>query len=398
MRMIKKITLPIVIISVCGFLLSLQLGLTTFTDSIYLSSALSKYTANPDRSVGYIYALGAAFSLLVFIFAPKLLRKFGNTKITTILGILIPVSLVLIGLNPNILILLVSFLIMSLGASIVFTTDDIYISSYASENDTGFIRGIYFAIISLGFMFAPAIGGYIVTIHGLSYAYFAGAICTIPLSFLTWFTFKNYKDEKYEDVPILPTHKLKAASADLMPIFWSHFALQAFYAIMTIYVPIYFIESLGISYDKFGYILTIALATFVILPAPLGYLADKYFGEKEMITIGIFLMGLSLISIPILAKHPQSILVWGIVLLISRIGATMTESMSDVFFFKKIEHRHPSFVSFYRRTRPLAFLIIPTVSALLLSTRLIDISELLLISGILIMGAVVFPLKLIDTK
>lgn len=398
MDMIKRFTFPIIIVSISGFLLSFQLGFTTFIDSMYLSSSLSKYTDFPDRSVGYIYSIAAAITLLVFIFAPKLLRKFGNTKITTILSALLPISLLVLAIQPNIVFILISYLIVALSASIIFTTDDIYISSYAKEEDTGFIRGIYFAIISLGFMFSPALGGYIVEAYGLSYAYYAGALCTLPIPFLTWFTFKNYKDENYEDVPVLPTSKLKADSKDLMPIFWSHFALQSFYAVMTIYIPIYFVEFIGIGYDKFGYLLTIALATFVILPTPLGYIADKYFGEKEMIIIGVMLMGGALVAIPILAKHPQSLLVWGIVLLISRIGATMTESMTDVFFFKKIEHRHPSYVSFYRRTRPLAFLVVPALSAILLGTRLVDISELIMLIGFLIVLTVVFPFKLIDTK
>lgn len=398
MERLKDIKKPIIIISISGFLLSLQMGFTTFIDSMYISKSLSKYFDNADNFVGYFFALGAILLIIGLTLTPRLLRKFGNTKITILLSILLPISLLLVAYNPNIFILLFSFLLVSISSNMLYTTNSIFVSSFSKEANTGFIFGVYFAILSLGFMLSPAISGYVVESYGLSFSYLAAAICSIPISILTWFTFKNFKDKNYEDVPVLPTKELKKTSPDLMPVFWSHFVLQSFYAIMTIYVPIYFLTTIGLKYTDFGLLLTIALSTFVILPSFLGYLADKYIGEKEMIIMGLILMGLSLVLISVLSKNPQPLYVWGIILFISRIGATMVESMTDVFFIKKIEHQHPSFISFYRKSRPLAFLTVPAISALMLSVNLINISELILISGLLITISTFFPFKLIDTK
>jgi hypothetical protein len=120
-------------------------------------------------------------------------------------------------------------------------------------------------------------------------------------------------------------------------------------------------------------------------------------GEKEMIITGMVLMGASLIAIPILADSKQTFMLWALILIVSRIGATATESMSDAFFFKRIEYAHPSLIAFYRRARPLSWLIVPTIGATLLSLRIVDISKLLMLSGIAIILTIFFTAKLRDT-
>lgn len=388
----------IIAISAIGFFLSLQLGFTLFIDSSYLSKILSRVINNPDNIVGYIFASAFLFSLVGMLKFPKLLRRFGVVKVLATAGILLPISLLILFFEPPVILAIIAYFIITVCDVFVLASNDILLPSYMDEENTGLIHGIYFAIISLGFMISPAIAGYLVEAKGLSYAYLAGVFCTFFISFITYFIFKKFKDGKYEDVPVLPNKKLRKSSSDLMPVFWSQFALQAFYAIMTVYAPIYFVEKIGIGHDNFGYILTIALSTFVIMPTFLGYFADKFIGEKEMIITGMLLMSGSLIAIPILARHPQSLIVWGTIIFISRIGATMTESMTDAFFFKKIEHAHPSLVSFYRRARPLAYLSTPAACAILLSTKIIDISQVFLFSGLFIIVMIFQTYKLIDTK
>ncbi len=388
----------VIILSVISFLLSLQLGFTTFIDSEFLSHLLKRHTSTPDNYVGYIFAFDSLLGLLIMLFFPKILRKSGARLVLLASSILLPIALFCMYLEPHVAIAIMLGLIITISSTLIFAVSDILLSSYVDDNHTGIARGLYFALMSLGFMISPAISGYVVSTHGLKFAYLLGASCVILLPLISYFPFRKFTDDSYEDVPFLPNKELRKKASDLMPVFWSHFSLQAFYAIMTIYAPLYFIEKIGLGRDEFGYILTIALSTFVILPTFLGYIADKILGEKEMITLGIVLMGLSLISIPILSRHPQSLFVWGIVLFVSRVGATLTESMTDVFFFKKIEHAHPALIAFYRRARPLALFIIPGICAALLSIRLFDISELFILAGILIISCTYFSSKLVDTK
>lgn len=384
-------------LSAIGLLVSLQVGFTTFIDSSYLAKALLQFTSEPDRLVGYIFAATAALALVYFLLAPRLLRKFGNTKVSLFASITLPLGLFVIALPVPLAVTILTYLLITLDTTILFAALDIFVSRYVSEAKMGLIHGLFFAMCSLGFMLSPALSGYIAAGFLMRYVYVAAAIAALPIPFIIWSSFKDFSDPGYEDVPLFIGKALHDATPDLFPVFTAQFALQTFYVMMTIYIPLYFVEHIGFTYDKFGYIITIALAMFVILPTPFGWLADKYIGEKEMIITGMVLMGASLIAIPILANHPQTFMLWAVLLIVSRIGATATESMADAFFFKKIEYAHPSLIAFYRRARPLAWLIVPTVGATLLSLRIVDISQLLMLSGIAIIATIVITVKLHDT-
>lgn len=387
----------LIVLSVIGLLVSLQVGFTTFIDSSYLARALMPITPEPDRFVGYIFAATAAIALAFFLVAPRLLRKYGNTKVSLFASITLPLGLLLIALPIPLPLTVLTYLLITLDTTILFAALDIYVSRYVSEAKMGFLHGIFFAMCSLGFMLSPALSGVIAEGYQMSYVYIAAALAALPIPFIIWASFRDFSDPGYEDVPLLPSKELHTAAPDLIPVFSAQFALQTFYVMMTIYIPLYFVEHIGFTYDKFGYIITIALAMFVILPTPFGWLADKFMGEKEMIITGISLMGVSLIAIPMLAEHQQTFWLWALVLIISRIGATATESMSDAFFFKRIEYAHPSLIAFYRRARPLAWLIVPTIGATLLSLRIVDISQLLMLSGIAILFTIFFTARLRDT-
>lgn len=387
----------LIALSVIGLLVSLQVGFTTFIDSSYLARALSRFTTEPDRFVGYIFAATAALALVYFLLAPRLLRKYGNTKVSLFASISLPLGLLLLASPIPLPLTILTYLLVTLDTTILFAALDVFIAQYVSEARMGMIHGLFFAMCSLGFMLSPALSGIIAAGYMMSYVYIAAAISALPIPFIIWGGFKNFIDPGYDDVPLLPGKDLHEAAPDLIPVFAAQFALQTFYVMMTIYIPLYFVEHIGFTYDTFGYIITIALAMFVILPTPYGWIADNFIGEKEMIITGMVIMGASLIAIPLLAEQHQTFTLWAGLLIISRIGATATESMADTFFFKRIEHAHPSLIAFYRRARPLAWLIIPTISATLLSLQIVDIDRLLMLSGIAIMVTIVLTAKLRDT-
>ncbi len=387
----------LMILSITGFLTSLEVGFTTYIDSSYLSRALSQYTSTPDRLVGYIFAATAALALLYFIVAPKILRRFGNTNVTLFAASTLPVALFAISMPLHIIPKILTYLLMTLDTTMIYAGLDIYISRYVSEEKMGVLHGVFFAILSLGFMLSPALSGYIASGYALHYVYIAAALSALPIPFFIRYAFKSFKDPHYDDVPLVISKRLHELTPDLFPVFSAQFALQTFYVMMTIYVPLYFVEHIGFTYDRFGYIITMALAMFVILPTPYGWLADKFIGEKEMIITGMVVMGATLIAIPFFAETQQTFFFWALLLIISRIGATATESMADAFFFKRIEYAHPSLIAFYRRARPLAWLIVPTIGATLLTLQIIDISSLLAVSGVAIIGMIALTAKLRDT-
>jgi MFS family permease len=388
----------IIALSVISFLTSFQLGFTTYVDSSFLSTLLSRYFSYPETYVGYIFTIVALATFSLFLFTPKLLRKFGNRRIALVSACVLPFSLATLSLQPHILLTIIAFTLASLAVTLLYTTSDIFMNAYTKSTNEAFVRSIYFTASSLGFMLSPALAGYLAATYSFSLIYVSAAIAAIPIAFVILKFLRGYTDASYEDVPALPSREMRKHTPDLIPVFIAHAALQVFYSVMTVYAPIFLIQHAGLHYNEFGLIITIALSAFIILPVALGYIADRYIGEKEFIITGTIIMGASLLLLPVFAKTPQSLLVWGALLFVSRIGAAASESMTDAFFFKKIEHVHPSYIAFYRRARPTALLFTPALCSLLLLVPGVTIPHIFLITGMLVLLTLFSSLQLRDTK
>ena len=162
---------------------------------------------------------------------------------------------------------------------------------------------------------------------------------------------------------------------------------------MIVYSPLYLL-SLGLSWEQIGIIFTIMLIPFVVIEYPIGILADKKFGEKEMIIIGLLIMGIS--SFGIFFLHTKSVLLWALVLLATRMGAATVEILRDSYFYKKIDGRDVDLISFFRTTRSVAYIVATGFSAMLLIIAPMRYI-FLLIAAMVFVG--LYPaIKLIDNK
>src|SRR5690606_1462126 len=100
-----------------------------------------------------------------------------------------------------------------------------------------------------------------------------------------------------------------------------------FFAWMVIYVPVYLSVELGFNWEEIGSILFVALMAYVLLEYAIGYLADNYFGEKEMMALGCIIMSLSVSCFIFL--DGSSVLPWMIAMFMTRVGAAFVETTSE---------------------------------------------------------------------
>jgi MFS family permease len=150
---------------------------------------------------------------------------------------------------------------------------------------------------------------------------------------------------------------------DVMKIYAISFVLEFFYALMVVYTPLYLLDR-GLSWNQIGVIFTIMLVPFVILQYPLGLLADKKLGEKEMLIAGLIIMGVSAGSVFFITS--SAVWVWGAVLFATRIGAAIIEILRDSYFYKKIDGRDMDVISFFRTACSVGYISGAALSALLL--------------------------------
>lgn len=395
-----------IVLSILMSFFSAQVSLNLYVDSSYLKSAIistpslatMKMWQNPDHMIGALYTVASIFTLLALISAPRILRRFGNYRWT--LGILLVHTMLLIGLglSNSAFLILPLFMVETALISILYFNFDVFLEHYSKNEDTGVIRGFIMAVTSIAWLVPPFFAGIIVDRFGFSLIYLTGAALIAPTILIMMRYLADFKDMHYDALPLLITHGESEKAKDIGRILWVQFFLQFFYAWMIIYAPLYFHDKLHISYQDFGMILTIALTAFVIFPTPQGWLADKIMGEKEMLVIGFFLMGITSLAIPYFATTNISLWGWGALLFVGRTGASTVETMAEVYFFKKIDGRNTSYIGYFRRARPMAFIIAPLLASVLLEFDVLELQGLFYVLGFVMMIALYFPLRLHDTR
>jgi MFS family permease len=138
------------------------------------------------------------------------------------------------------------------------------------------------------------------------------------------------------------------------------------------------------------------LIPFVLIEFPIGKLADKKYGEKEFLVFGFIIT--AIFTAMIYTTNSNSILIWAVLLFCTRIGASFIEIMVETYFFKKTQEKDSGFVGIYRGASPFAYLVAPSISAIIMIYWHIPLLGLFpILSGILMLGFIA-TLFLQDTK
>ena len=395
-----------------GFLFSIQVSIQNFIDSSYLSTLM------PDGLVGLIYTIEAILAIFGFLLMPKILSKFGNFRVAIILLLIEIISLLGLTLYHNIIAAAV-FMVGSIGTiTFLSFSFDIFLEGFSVNESTGRIRGVYLTFMNLAWVFGPLLAGMILVNGDYSKIYIASIAMLIPVFIILRLTLNNFKDSKYQNTAPIKTIKQVWKDKDVLYIFMSVLFLQIFYAWMTIYTPIYMHLNWGFSWGQIGVIFGIMLIPFVLVQFPLGNLADKKYGEKEILSLGFVIMAVStgviffinngnvaLQKVLFLINLGSSkieitgyVILWGIILFVTRIGAAAVEVMCDVYFFKKVDNQNVNLISFFRMARPFAYIIGPLLATIILCIPGYGLKNLFLVLGLLMLVGIGYSLAIKDSK
>jgi predicted MFS family arabinose efflux permease len=132
----------------------------------------------------------------------------------------------------------------------------------------------------------------------------------------------------------------------------------------------------------------------VFFEYPIGIVADRWLGEKEMMLIGFIIIALATSWFVLLSGAHLG--AWMLAMFMTRVGASFVEVTSESYFFKHIDGSSPNIISFFRVTRPLSYVI----GALLGSLALLYVpfEMLFLILALLMIPGILFALALKDTR
>jgi predicted MFS family arabinose efflux permease len=163
---------------------------------------------------------------------------------------------------------------------------------------------------------------------------------------------------------------------------------------MVVFSPLYLTQHIGLTWVQFGIIMFFAQMAYVIFEYPIGYIADTYIGEKEMMSLGLMILAISTAWISFVTV--PSVVVWSIIMFIVRIGASFVEVTTEVHFFKRTNSSDAQIISFFRVTRPLAYI----AGALLASLSLLwlPFNLLFIVFALMMIPAMFITLDIVDSK
>jgi len=392
---VSKKEMPKYIIYLLAFLFTLHITPASYINSSFLEQFVG------SSYVGYIFSIASVLTLVFFIIIKRILGWVGNYKTFLIFLSIDFISLFILSLSIIFsggfwaYIFIPTYIIGFMARSICFLNLDIFLEHITNDEETGGVRGFFQTSINTAFILGPLISSLIIVdVSDAGKVYLLSWILLIPVIIMTVRFLRNFHDAHYKKSDMWHTAIQVYKNKDLNKVFSTNFILRFFYSWMIIYTPIYLTKTIGFTLSETTLIISIALISFILLQIPMGILADKYIGEKEIMTLGLIIMGLSTMSISLF--DVQSFYFWAILLFITRVGASMVEIMNETYLFKKINDESVNILGFYRAVRPIAYIISPAFASILLI--FVDINYLFVALGIIVLSGTIFSSRIKDSK
>ncbi|PIP87083.1 hypothetical protein COW81_02230 [Candidatus Campbellbacteria bacterium CG22_combo_CG10-13_8_21_14_all_36_13] len=371
-----------------NFFLVFVYGIPLFIGSSYLA------TFTDDKTVGLIYTIASIITIFALFGVLKILPIIGNYKTTLGLLFLEAISICILALSGNFAWILPAFIVHFILTTVLSFNIDIFLENYTKDSTTGDVRGFTYAFASIAWLLAPLIAGFVLGQTELYWKVFAVALLfTIPFGLIIAVAMKDFRDPVYRAGAFTKDIRNVLKNKDERNIFFSGFLLKIFFAWMAIYTPIYLHKYIGFNFEQIGIIFTVMMVPYILLEWPIGRLEDKYYGEKEILISGFFIIAIStvflfLITIP-------NLIIWSITLLLTRVGAALVEISTETYFFKKVSSSDTDDISFWRMLAPFGYVVAPLFAYLFIT--FFGMKYIFLCMGIFMLLGMISSSKIKDT-
>lgn len=378
-----KINKKINKIYILAFLFSLHISISAYVNSTFLSEIVG------EKYVGILYAISSFLILLLLSRSSYILGKIGNRKFVFILLLINMIAILGLITSPIPYIVSIAFILFQTTNTLVFFSLDIFIEHFEGKGVVGKSRGLYLTINNLAWILSPILTGFLISqAGGYKTIYTIALVAVIIMLAGLILSIKRFKDTKYTRKPFFDTYRFLEKNTHIFAINMIFFILQFFYVWMIIYTPIYLNEHIGLGWEKIGIIFTIMLLPFLLVSIPVGILIDKYnFSKRKILFLGICVAALATMSIPFIQKGTW-IYAWAIALFFTRVGASIIETTSEIYFFSHVKEEDSNLLSFFRDMSPLAYLVGPLLGTAILS--FINIRYMFFVLGAILLCALYY--------
>lgn len=326
--------------------------LVGFLDAFLLYIISSYFAAlSGEGLVGGFYLVVYIVVLLGLMYLQPLLHRFGSVRLLLFFySVLIICSayLSLVGLYWVGAAVLLLFLISS---NLIGPVTDIILEDFSSDQLSGRIRGLYLTILNAGLLLAPFASTWVLSQYGYSGVFSVITAGYALVLVVAMIGLRSHRVYSHQRIRFIDTLRKVIQRPNLLAIYAISWILEFFYVVMIVYSPLLLL-SYGYTWTDIGFIFTIMLIPFVLIQYPLGLMADKRFGEKELLFACLVLMAIT--SLLVAWAGRETVLFWSILLFTTRIGAAGIEVLRDSYFYKQITSADADIVAFFRTSRPTA--------------------------------------------
>lgn len=374
-----------------SIIFTFQTLVTAYSSSTYLEQFIL------PEFVGLVFAAAAFFALIITLFLPRVLNIIGNVNTTLFLMCIMIASLVMTGMAITPWITIASFVAFMAVSPQIYFNIDIFLEALIgnSEGTTGSRRGLILTLMSLAAFFSPLAMGYVIgDTNNLGGVYYIAAAVGLLFIGVIISKFRLFVDPIYSRISFSDLFLTTLRNRNISSVLATQFLLQFFFTWAIIYFPLYMATVVGFDWETIGIIIAAGLMAYVIFEYPIGIIADRKLGEKEMMALGFVILALTSASLSFM----QTVAVngWVMVMFISRFGAGLVEVTTESYFFKQVKGQDSNLISLFRLMRPLANLfgaLAGSVSLFFLPINLMFI----VLAFIMIIGAFITQ-RLTDTR
>jgi MFS family permease len=319
------------------------------TPAVYVNSSfLSQFFG--EQAIGVLYAVGAALGLAGLLFGNRAVRRFGNYRtLRAVLWVNLAAVLAL-AWAPGALVSGAAFVAAFAAGVVANFLIDIFVEAASRDADTGKTRGWYLTALNFAFLAGPAIAALLLSDHQFHRIYLLGAAVLVACLIFLRRRFAKFDDPCYAPGGFRRGIARVWTTPDLRRAFAAFLVLQGFFAWMVIYAPLHLTHAMGFPVHEVTAMVAIALVPFLVLQEWLGKLADCCTGEKEFLTGGLVVMGLSTLALA--AIDSRSFAVWAAALFLTRVGAAMVEAMCYSYIFRRVGAADSNVMEVFHAVRP----------------------------------------------
>lgn len=347
-------------IHVGNFLRAIGVYLPYFVYSTFLSHFV------PESAVGLIFSGASILAGFVMLQTPHMFRRWRTHRV--LIGAACAAALALIGLSFKLSALFVIplFIIAWISGWIVALALDVVLEKIVGqhEDNTGSTRAIFLTASNIAVAIASLILATALTNGDYWRIFIMAAGAFFACAYIAFRFFSGITHVEHTNIKLREALGSIFKNRSLTAVMGANFLLQLLFIWSGIYIPLYLHNHAHLPWSTIGTILAFSMLPFILLQVPVGFLADKKFGEKEFIIAGFVLSGFAFIALSF--AHGASLITLALLVISTQVGAALLEIATETYFFKKVGAEDSELISVFRVLRQGGAILGPVIGSIVL--------------------------------